>query len=767
MIKKISAALNNKGVRTSVASGLFGLEKENVRVDSSGKMASTPHPGILGNKFVHPFITADFSESQVEMITPPLHSIAEAHGFLETLNDVVSENLGDELLWPQSLPPILPGEEEIPIANFGEEGIEKELYRKILAERYGRERQMLSGIHFNYSLSPRLEKKLMIACGWKNGYQEFRSEIYLKIVRNFMRFRWLLVWLFGESPEAHHSLRFKSLKTGEKRQVACRNAVSVRASSKGYTNVEEYYINFNSLQEYKQSLQQLIDSGKLLGERELYQPIRLKFNPGNNEISHIEVRLLDIDPFEKSGISKNRLMFIHQFLIFCLFFDEEEKYSKTEQQIADKNQNTVACMGMLPDVKIDTLKQGEILVKEALKELFTAIKKVIIQSGFAHKKAYWEAFCSVEDKINNPESRKCYRLQNAIDKEGFIAFHLKQANAYKADSKINSFRFLGFEDLELSSQLLLKAALRRGVEFKILDRADNFISLHKNGKTEYVMQATRTSLDNYSGVLMMENKLVTKKILRKSGICVPSGFDYCDAEQARSDFDLYEGRSIVIKPKSTNFGKGITILKSNKNRAVYERAVDIAFGCDCNVLIEEFVEGKEYRFFVINDQVVGILRRIPANVIGDGVKTIRQLVELKNTNSLRGKGYRTPLEKIMLGELEAMFLQEQGLNFESVPAKDEVVYLRENSNVSTGGDTIDVTDEVHYSYKETAVKAAQELGVKITGLDIIIKDKTQPVADDNYAVIEMNFNPAIHIHCYPYKGINRMLNEKILDALGF
>lgn len=201
--------------------------------------------------------------------------------------------------------------------------------------------------------------------------------------------------------------------------------------------------------------------------------------------------------------------------------------------------------------------------------------------------------------------------------------------------------------------------------------------------------------------------------------------------------------------------------------AIYKRAVDIAFGCDCSVLIEEFVSGKEYRFFVINNEVVGVLQRIPANVKGDGKKTIRELVEDKNCDSLRGKGYRTPLEKIELNEPEAMFLQQQGLYFESIPAKDKVVFLRENSNVSTGGDTIDVTDNVHQSYKDIAVKSAQKLGVKITGLDIMIDDVTAPITDDNYAIIEMNFNPAIHIHCYPYKGINRELNEKILNALGF
>lgn len=255
--------------------------------------------------------------------------------------------------------------------------------------------------------------------------------------------------------------------------------------------------------------------------------------------------------------------------------------------------------------------------------------------------------------------------------------------------------------------------------------------------------------------------------MENSDIRVPGGMDYRDVREAQSDFDLFEGKGIVIKPKSTNFGLGITILKENNSEEVYKRAVEIAFEHDNSILIEEFVSGKEYRFFVINEQVTGILHRVPANVRGDGRSSIKQLVEEKNKDSLRGRGYRTPLEKIRLEEAEAMFLQDQNLNFDSIPAKDEIVYLRENSNISTGGDSIDFTDDIHPSYKEIAAKSAAALGVRITGLDMMIEDITKPATKDNYAIIEMNFNPAIHIHCYPYQGENRKLNEKILDALGF
>ena len=169
----------------------------------------------------------------------------------------------------------------------------------------------------------------------------------------------------------------------------------------------------------------------------------------------------------------------------------------------------------------------------------------------------------------------------------------------------------------------------------------------------------------------------------------------------------------------------------------------------------------------MNDEVVGILHRVPANVTGDGVLSIHELVIEKNKDPLRGKGYHTPLEKIQLGEAESIFLKAQNKDFDYIPLFNEVVFLRENSNISTGGDSIDFTDEIPDSYKKIAVKAAQALGVKITGLDMIIPDYKQEATEDNYAIIELNFNPAIHIHCHPYKGKNRRLNEKLLDMLGY
>lgn len=163
--------------------------------------------------------------------------------------------------------------------------------------------------------------------------------------------------------------------------------------------------------------------------------------------------------------------------------------------------------------------------------------------------------------------------------------------------------------------------------------------------------------------------------------------------------------------------------------------------------------------------MVGILHRVPANVKGDGKSNIRELVKEKNKDPLRGKGYKTPLEKIRLGESEEMFLKNNGLDFDYIPKKDEIVYLRENSNISTGGDSVDFTDEIHTSYKEVAIKCAKAARAKITGVDMMIKNIYEEENGDNYGIIEINFNPAIHIHCFPYKGENRKAGEKVIKLL--
>jgi glutamate--cysteine ligase len=743
---------------------LFGIEKENIRVDETGNLSQTPHPKVFGNKRKHPYITTDFSESQVEMITPPRPDIKQALGFLETLHDIISLELENEYLWPQSIPPVLPDDEKIPIAQYDEDGKEAQQYRELLAKKYGPKSQLFSGIHFNFSFSDKLLELIYQQSNLALRYEEFKDEIYLKTTRQLLRLRWLYVLLYGNSPVVDSTMELKCKKSPfsiDKHVIG----LSIRNSCFGYQNIGEIYPEYGSVMNYKKSIEKLVQEGKLESPKELYSAVRPKFIDGSGHISYLEVRFIDIDPMVKAGITKEALYFIHSLAIYGLLTDEPDNFDAKAQLIANNYHGYVALFGLNPILTIHDQPEKQSVWSAANKHMQLMID--LFQRISITNEEYLKGLELASGLIENPNSRGVFNVLDGILKTGYIPFHMGKARSYLKESHQKNYNFSGLEDMELSTQLILREAIKRGAAFEILDRKENFIRLNQNGNIQYVKQATKTSLDNYASILAMENKQVTKKILSETGIRVPKGYEYTHVEVAKSDFPLFTGKPVVIKPNQTNFGIGITILKDNNEVSIFNRAVEIAFEHDTTILIEEFIEGKEFRFFIINDEVVGILHRVPANVTGDGVLSIQELVQIKNQDPLRGKGYRTPLEKIQLGEAEAIFLKAQHKSFDYIPKSGECVFLRENSNISTGGDSIDFTDDIPRSYKEIAIKAASALNVKITGLDMIIQDPAQEEALNNYAIIELNFNPAIHIHCHPFKGKNRKLNEKLMDALGY
>ncbi|WP_165782559.1 bifunctional glutamate--cysteine ligase GshA/glutathione synthetase GshB [Leptospira neocaledonica] len=328
----------------------------------------------------------------------------------------------------------------------------------------------------------------------------------------------------------------------------------------------------------------------------------------------------------------------------------------------------------------------------------------------------------------------------------------------------NEFILKGFEDLEISTQIVIRDALNLGLEVEVLDRPSHFIRLKGQGVTRLVKEASKTELDSYMTFLVMENKTITKRILEESNILVPKGIAVSDLNSGLEFLNKNSDRKMVVKPVTTNFGIGISILPSSSSTEEKKKALEIALGFSETAIVEEFAEGNEYRFLVIGNECVAVCNRIPANITGDGKKTIRELIEEKNSDLRRGVGHVTPLEKIRLDDTEINVLKESGKTPEFIPAAGEKVFVRKNSNISTGGDSVDVTDIAHSSYKRLAVEAAKAVEAKICGVDIIVKDLE---SEGDYRILELNFNPVLYIHNYPYSGKNRRVGEKILDVLGY
>ena len=751
----------------------FGLEKENVRVTERGNLALTPHPKAFGDREKNAYIKTDFSESQLEMVTPVCNTLEEVYSFICNLNKVVSLEImkNGEFLWPQSNPPILPREEEIPIAKLSNR--EDELYRENLSYKYGKKKQVISGIHYNFSFKEEFIKLLYKELKVEKDFREFKDDIYLRMARNFQKYHWLLIYLTGASPVFHESYIEEIKEEGEilgEDSYYIKDDTSLRNSSYGYKNKKDYYVSYNSIGEYASDIKNLVKDKEIQSIKEYYNPIRLK-SLGSEDmlesllhkgIDYLEVRLLDLDPLSIQGVSKETLYLVHLFMIYTLLKENKEITYKDQEEFF-KNHDMVALKGRNEEAVIH--ENGvPVLLKDKGREILSEMDE-IVEILFSNNEEFKNVIKRALEKINNPHDIISEKLIKDIKEEGYINFHMRLAKEYLNNFKNKEFNLVGYEDLELSTQILILDAIKRGIEFNMMDRLENFISLSDGEKVEYVKQATKTSKDSYITALIMENKLVTKDILRENNIRVPKGKDYDNIDEAKKDFRLFKDEKIVIKPKSTNFGLGISIFPGEYSREDYDKAVEIAFREDSSILIEEFMTGKEYRFLVIGEEVVGILHREPANVIGNGESTIEELVFEKNKDPLRGKGYKTPLEKIKLGEIEEMFLKNQGLSFKSIPKNGEKIYLRENSNISTGGDSIDFTDKIHPSYKEVALKSAKAVKALICGVDMVIDNIEEEAKEKNHGIIELNFNPAIHIHCFPYKGENRKAGEKILDLL--
>ncbi|MGL5744381.1 MAG: bifunctional glutamate--cysteine ligase GshA/glutathione synthetase GshB, partial [Cetobacterium sp.] len=260
-MNRVKDIIKNNKLGLDIKKGNFGIEKESVRVKKDGRLADTPHPEIFGDKAKHPFITVDFSESQMELITPAEKSVKEAYDFLRNIHEVVSMNLKDEYLWSQSVPPILPDDKDIPIAKFSQNR-ELEIYREKLGEKYGRKKQLLSGIHFNFSFDDEFLEELYTLLKPSEDFKEFKNEIYLKISRNYFKYGWIIIYLLGASPVVHETYLQKCLDKMKKyngETYYFEDIVSFRNSSCGYRNKDEFFVDYKNVESYIESLNNLIN----------------------------------------------------------------------------------------------------------------------------------------------------------------------------------------------------------------------------------------------------------------------------------------------------------------------------------------------------------------------------------------------------------------------------------------------------------------------------------------------------------------------------
>ena len=734
--------------------GSFGIEKESQRVHADGSIVTSLHPKAFGNRRFHPYIQTDFAESQLELVTPPMKKLEDTLRWLSAIHEVTLRTLPEnEFIFPFSMPAGLPPEEHIKVAQL--DNHEDVAYREHLVQSYGKYKQMVSGIHYNFQIDPKFIDALFHAQNETQSAVDFQNDFYLKIAKNFLRYQWILLYLFSATPTVEEKY-FRGNSPLKPHQYVR----SLRSGKYGYVNDPKIYVSYDSLQEYVETLEHWVKSGDLIAEKEFYSSVRLRGAKKARDllekgIQYLEFRLFDLNPFAPYGMELADAKFIHYFILLMAWLDDTAdqegiklgKARLSEVAWEDPRQQSVYAV------------EGELVLLEMLKML----EQLNVSD---------EIKTIVKDKLGqfaDPSQTLCAKVVSAIEQVGSyqqLGVDIAQSNKAKAFERF--YALTAFDNMELSTQALLFDAIQKGLKIEILDERDQFISLQFGDHLEYVKNGNMTSHDSYISPLIMENKVVTKKVLAKAGFNVPQSIEFTDVKSAVENFPLFENRAVVIKPKSTNFGLGISIFQQGvTDRDDFAKAVEIAFREDKEIMVEDYLLGTEYRFFVLGDQTLAVLLRVPANVIGDGVHTVAELVAAKNDHPLRGDGSRTPLKKIALGDIEQLQLKEQGLTVNSIPAKEQLVQLRANSNISTGGDSIDMTDEMHASYKEIAVGISKAMGAAVCGVDLIIPDLKQPAEPSlrSWGVIEANFNPMMMMHIFPFSGQSRRLTMNVIKML--
>ncbi|WP_044470605.1 bifunctional glutamate--cysteine ligase GshA/glutathione synthetase GshB [Mannheimia massilioguelmaensis] len=732
-----------------------GIEKESQRVHADGSVVTTAHPKTFGSRSFHPYIQTDFAESQLELITPPNKKIEDTLRWLSAIHEVVLRTLPeDEYIFPMSMPAGLPPADKIKVAQL--ENPADVAYREHLVNSYGKAKQMVSGIHYNFQLDPKLVETLFKNQNTYKSAVEFQNNLYLKMARNFLRYQWILVYLLSATPtvDADYFRDGSPLKAGQ-------YVRSLRSSQYGYVNAPDIIVSYDSIEKYVETLEYWVNSGRLIAEKEFYSNVRLRGAQKardllKNGIQYLEFRLFDLNPFAPYGMTLEDAKFIHNFILFTIWL-EDDLNEPNVVELGRSRLAEVAFENPLSETKYRN--EGEQIVQQLITMLET-IGATVEQIAYAKGKLA---------QFAQPSQTLCGRLVEAIETAGgYQQFGAEIARRNKAQAFERFYALSAFDNMELSTQALMFDVIQKGIQMEILDENDQFLRLQFGDHFEYVKNGNMTSHDSYISPLIMENKVVTKKVLAKAGFNVPQSLEFTSLEQAVASYPLFEGKAVVIKPKSTNFGLGISIFQQGvHDRADFAKAIEIAFREDKEVMVEDYLSGTEYRFFVLGDKTLAVLLRVPANVIGDGKSTVKQLVEAKNRHPLRGDGSRTPLKKIALGDIEQLQLKEQGLTVDSIPAKDQLVQLRANSNISTGGDSIDMTDQMHDSYKQLAVGITKAMGAAVCGVDLIIPDLKKPAENNlqSWGVIEANFNPMMMMHIFPYSGKSRRLTQNVLKML--
>jgi glutamate--cysteine ligase len=496
-----------------VRHGLRGLEKESLRVDDAGRLSMQPHPVSLGAALTHPYLTTDYSEALLEIVTPPVTSNWALLQCLCNLHAYVQRRIAPERLWPASMPCVLDAEQTIPIAQYGPSNLGrfKTVYRHGLGHRYGHAMQAIAGIHFNYSMVPAFWQAWNERSGGTATPAQLRSSAYMALVRNYRRFAWLTIYLFGASPALCKSFLPRGqagLEEFDRHTWFAPYATSLRMSDLGYRNGDQARLNIsaNSLDDYVAGLRRALttvdanfaaigvkaggeyrqlNSNVLQIENEYYSSVRPKPNKDDDQrpvvaleqhgIEYVEIRTLDLNPADPVGVSQAQLRFLEAMLIYCMLADSPPILAAEQEEIGAR-ELLVAREGRRLNLQLPRAGR-RIPLAEWGRELVDGIA-IIAELLDSDAEGYMAAVEAQRHALADPSLTPSARFLEALSSsgQGFFHFVLEQSAAhreYLLDLPVNAEQESAFDALR-------DASLARAAELAaaVQPSFDDFLAAH-------------------------------------------------------------------------------------------------------------------------------------------------------------------------------------------------------------------------------------------------------------------------------------------------
>ena len=448
--------------RALLANNLMGLEKETLRVTQNGSVADTPHPAALGSALTHPYITTDFSEALVELVTPALPTPGQVLDLLRDLHLFVYRHIDAERLWGTSMPCVLGGGGGIPLAQYGNSNAAqmKTVYRRGLGNRYGRVMQIIAGVHFNFSVADDLWPLLQQAEDNQAALADFRSWAYMGMVRNLQRLGWLIPYLFGASPAICKSFvqdATTDLQPFDEKTFFYPYATSLRMGDIGYQNRQEEGTGmkacYDSLDAYIRSLTWAIETpcpqyekiGVKVNDRweqlndhvlqienEYYSSVRPKQITDWMEqptlalrrrgIRYVELRSLDVNAFHPLGMDEPQMRFLTCFMLYSLLLDSP-RIDARERRAIDANQVLAAHRGREPGLMLEC-REGRLPLKVWASDVLDAMQPIAELLDDGPDGLHCQSLLAQREKVADPDATPSARMLAEMreQSEGFAEF---------------------------------------------------------------------------------------------------------------------------------------------------------------------------------------------------------------------------------------------------------------------------------------------------------------------------------------------------------